>query len=271
MAKIIIDAKKRLGIYEYLREIIQYRELLVNLAYRDFKIRYARTLLGVSWTIVQPMLTLMIFTLIFQQFLKVNSGKTPYLLFALSGLFTWNYFAFVVSNAGASLISYRNIIQKVYFPHLVLPMSKALLGLGDMLINGLLLILLMLFYQIMPSLQILFLPLFIILLLVFSLGLGIWLCALSVYYRDLQTLMPFLLQIGIYLSPVAYPSTLVPDQWQLIYYLNPMAGILAGLRWCLFGEPFSSLCWISYGLAGFIFISGFLFFRKAEDVIVDIL
>ena len=271
MARIIVDASKRPGIFSYLKELIAFRELLITLAFRDFKIRYTRTLLGITWAFLQPLFILLVFAFLFNQVLEIKTGEIPYLVFAFSGLWIWNYFAFVVSNAGSALINYRNVIQKVYFPRLILPLSKGVLGLGDLCINAILLIALMLVYQTPLKINIVFLPLILLLLWLFSVGLGIWISALSIQYRDLQALMPFLLQVGIYLTPIAYPDSLIPDNWKVLYFFNPLAGLINGVRWSLFGEPFLHLSWISFCVALLIFISGFLFFRRFEYDMVDVL
>lgn len=271
MKKTVIDASKKPGIFTYLKEILAFRELLLSLAYRDFKLRYTRTYLGFSWAFIQPIFMLLVFGFIFNQVLNISTGNIPYLLFAFSGLWIWNYFAFVVNNAGVSLINYQNIIQKVYFPRIILPLSKGVLGLGDLCINAIILGLLLLIFQVSPSINIIFLPLFLVLLCLLAVGLGIWISALSIHYRDLQSLMPFLLQVGVYLTPVAYPDQLIPEKWKLLYFLNPLAGLLNGFRWSFFGEPLLNYSWLSFGIVLLVFISGFLFFRKLEYTMGDVL
>jgi lipopolysaccharide transport system permease protein len=250
------------------KEIFHYRDLFWVLALRDLKVRYVQTSLGLLWSMARPAATLLVFIFIFQRIANVKTA-VPYPLFAIVGLSAWTYFASVITSAGSSIISSQNMIRKIYFPRLVIPLSKALVSLVDFGIALLFVIVLMIYYQIKPSYTILYLPLFLIMNIVTALAFGIWVSALSVRYRDVQQLIPFLIQLGIYLTPVAYPTTLIGGRW--LYYLNPMTGIVDGFRWCLIGgAPLGTTVYISFIIVLLIFISGLYYFRHTERVMADI-
>jgi lipopolysaccharide transport system permease protein len=271
VSKIIIDANKKKRISLNFKELFEYKDLLFVLAYRDLRIRYVQTFLGFAWAIFQPLITLLIYTLVFGLAIRINTHGVPYPLFAFSGMFAWAYFAYVMSNAGASVINAQNMISKIYFPRLIIPLSKALVALVDLGIHFLFLGAVFLMYQYAPSWKIFLLPIFILLLLLCALGVGIWLSALVIRFRDFQQIANFALQIGAYLSPIAYPSEIIPEKYQLFYFLNPMAGVIEGIRWSLLDKELPPFVWISYALVGFIFISSLFYFRKIERVMADII
>ncbi|MFQ3598950.1 MAG: ABC transporter permease [Chloroherpetonaceae bacterium] len=264
----VIDANKKFSLN--LGELVAYRELLFMLAYRDVKVRYAQTALGVLWALIQPLTTLLIFTLVFGRVVKVDTSGVPYTLFALSGMSLWGYFSTVMSQAGNSIIASQNMVKKIYFPRLIIPLSKSISAFIDFGITLLFLLGMMLYHQYIPSANALWIPFFILATVFSALGVGIWLSALSIRYRDLQYVLPFAVQLGLYASPVAYPSSLVPEQYLVFYYFNPMAGMIDGMRWAMFGTPISSGIFISFAVAVLLFVSGFIYFRKIEGEIADI-
>lgn len=271
MGKTVIDASKgKLGIN--LGELFAYKDLFLTLAFRDIKVRYAHTMLGVAWTILQPAATLLIFILIFSKAIHVDTGSVPYALHALTGLCAWNYFSTVLTQAGGSIVGQQSMIQKIYFPRLIIPLSKSLAALLDFGITLGLLFALIIYYNFRPPIQIVMLPLFIALNILAALAVGIWLSALTVRFRDFQYITPFMVQFGLYATPVAYPSSLIPAKYQLIYSLNPMVGVIEGFRWCILGEsPPSSYAYLSSFMLALMLISGMFYFKKVESTMADIL
>lgn len=275
MAKIVIDSSKKfkgLGV----RELLASRDLFYTLAWRDFKIRYSQTFIGVLWGVIQPALQVTVLWMVFSHFVGIQTGSTPYLAFLLTGLSPWAFFSFVVTNSGNSIIGAQNMVKKVYFPRLVIPLSKAALGLIDFLIYLLILTVILIFYRYTPPPQVIFLPLFILLNIIAALSVGIWLSALSIRYRDFQFIIPIMVQLGFYITPVIYPAdkvvTKLPAWASYLYFLNPMAGIIQGFRWCLLGAtPPGLYSFISFGIIALIFTSGVLYFRKVESVMSDII
>lgn len=274
MYKIVVDANK--GKFSLnLRELIEYRDLFLILAYRDLRIRYAQTFLGLLWAFIQPLATLLIFTVVFGRAVKVDTEGIPYPVFAISGLAAWTYFSFVLNQSGYSIIGAQEMIKKIYFPRLVIPLSKALVGFVDFAIALLFLFLLMLYYRVVPSVNIIFLPIFIILTILSALAAGIWLSALTIRYRDFQHVIPFLVQFGLYATPIAYSASVITDNlpsWaSYIYYLNPMAGVVEGFRWCLLGGSAPHhLSYVSFAIIAVMFTTGLLYFKKVERVMADI-
>lgn len=266
---IIDSSQKRININ--LKEIYAYKDLMFTLALRDLKVKYAQTVLGFIWAGLQPLTTLLIFTLVFGKVAKVDTGNIPYPLFALCGMSAWTYFAFVMSQAGNSIVGAQGMISKIYFPRLIIPLSKSVVGLVDFAITFIFLIGVMIYYGFYPSFNIVFFPFFLILALISGLMVGIWLSALTVRYRDFQQIIPFAVQFGMYATPIAYPATLVPAEYQVIYFLNPMAGVVEGFRWSLLGgEAPGFLTLISAGLVILLFIGGLFYFRSVEKVMADI-
>lgn len=270
MSKIIVDSR-RSGFRIDLAELKNYRDLFYILAYKDLRVRYAQTFLGFLWALLQPLATLFIFILVFGMAIKVDTGGIPYPLFAISGISMWAYFGFVLNQSGNSIIGAQEMIKKIYFPRLVIPLSKAVVGFVDFAVALLMLAILMIFYGYAPSSTVLFAPLFIILNIMAALSVGIWLSALTIRYRDFQHVIPFLVQFGLYATPVAYPARLVPEKYQLIYNLNPMAGVIQGFRWSIFGgDPPDVYFYISMAVIMLLFISSLFYFKKVEDVMADI-
>lgn len=274
MSKIVIDARKdssRLS----LKELFLYKDLFLVLAYRDFKVRYAQTYLGFLWAFIQPVAFLGVFTLVFKKAIGVETGDVPYPLFVLAGMIIWSYFSYVISESGNSIIGEQELIKKIYFPRIIIPLSKSLVGIVDFLIATLLVIALILFYESPLTKTVLLFPFFVFCGTMAALGIGIWVSALSIKYRDFQHILPFLLQIGLYISPVAYPSSLVVSDankvLKVLYYLNPIAGVIEGVRWSLFTashlDPYFS---ISIATGFILLISGRYYFMRVESTMADI-
>lgn len=254
-------------------ELKRFKDLFWVLAWRDYKVRYAQTTLGFLWAILQPVLTLTILALVFSQ-LNESHSKTPNLIFVLCGLSIWTYFSFVLINSGSSLIQNQGMIKKIYFPRIIVPFSKAIVGLIDLGITLVLLVILLIYFRFMPGPNIWLAPVFILLSVITSLGIGLWISALTVRFRDFQHVLPFLVQIGLYASPVAYDSRVITSRlpgWAAdLYYLNPIAGIIEGFRWSIVGGTFHSAgLFISIGVGSLIFISGLFYFNKIEKDIAD--
>lgn len=255
-----------------LREVWAYRELLYFLTWRDIRVRYKQTVLGAAWAIIQPFFTMVVFSIFFGHLAKVPSEGLPYPIFAYCALLPWNYFAGALDRAGNSLVGSANLISKVYFPRLVVPISAVLAGLLDFAIAFLVLIGMMLFYGIVPTAAVLTLPLFLFMALATALGVGLWLSALNVQYRDVRYAIPFLIQFWLFATPVAYPSSLVPERWRALYGLNPMAGVVEGFRWALLGrsEAPGPLLGVSVVVVALLFVGGLFYFRRMEKTFADV-
>jgi lipopolysaccharide transport system permease protein len=268
----IIDASKK-SFFPDLKELWRYKDLLYTLTWRDFRIRYAQTTVGLLWAVIQPLFTLAILHLVFGTFIGVDV-KIPHLVFTVAGMSIWTYISYVITNSGSSIISNQAMVKKIYFPRIIIPLSKAFVGLIDLGITLIILIGLLIYYKIDISSTIWFAPLFILMAIIAALGIGIWLSALTVRYRDFQHVVPFLVQIGLYLSPVAYPAEFATQKLPLwaanLYYLNPVAGIIQGFRWSLFGGEFpGNMMWLSFGMVIFTFLSGIWYFNKSESEMAD--
>ncbi len=270
MNKIVIDASKsRLSLN--LKELFEYRDLFLILAWRDLRVRYAQTFLGLLWAFIQPLVTLLIFTLIFGRAIKVDTGNIPYPVYALTGMLAWSYFAYVLNQSGQSIIGSQEMVKKIYFPRLIIPLSKAVTGLVDFLVTLVFLIGIMIFYHAPISTNIYQLPFYLILGVLAALGVGIWASSLTIRYRDFQHVVPFLVQVGLYATPIAYPASLVPEKYLFIYHLNPMAGVVEGFRWSILGtDPISQYAWISFVVIVVLFISSLFYFKRVERVMADI-
>lgn len=255
-----------------LGQLWEYRELLYFLAWRDVKVRYKQTALGVAWVVLQPLLTTLIFTVIFGNLAKLPSENLPYAVFAMAGLVPWSYFSSAFSKGGASLVNSANLISKVYFPRLIVPITGVLGGLIDFAIGFVVLLVLMLAYGVAPTAAVLTLPFFVLLAVVTALGVSLWLSALNVQYRDITYLIPFLSQFWLYATPVVYPASLIPEKWRLIYGLNPMAGVVEGFRWSLFGtgEAPGPMLAVSVAVSLALLVSGAFFFRRMERTFSDV-
>lgn len=275
MGKVIVDANKS-SFSLNLKELYSYRDLFLILAYRDLRIRYSQTFLGLAWALLQPLITLIIFTLVFGRFVNVDTGGVPYPVFALCGMLAWTYFSFVMNQSGNSIIGAQEMVKKIYFPRLIIPLSKAVVGLVDFFIALIFLAALILWFHVPFSANIYMLPFFLVATLVSSLAVGIWLSALSIRYRDFQHVTPFLVQIGLYATPIAYPSETVirtlPDWAVVLFYLNPMAGIVEGFRWSILGQGnMHGVSYISFAMVVILFMTGLVYFRKVERIMADIL
>ncbi len=255
-----------------LRELWQYRELLSILVWRDLKVRYKQTALGVAWIVLQPLTTTLIFSLIFGQLVHVPSGDLPYPVFVLAALVPWTYFATTLTRSSTSLVQNAHLITKVYFPRLMIPLAGTINGLADLAIACVSLMLLMLFFGLLPSSSILLAPFFLMLVFALALGASLWLAACHVHYRDIDHLLPFMLQVWMYASPVVYPSSLIPERWQPLYFLNPMAGAVEGFRWAVTGHgqaPGITLVPSAIAVLA-ILASGAIFFRRTERTFADV-
>jgi lipopolysaccharide transport system permease protein len=227
----------------YWRDLWQYRELFRVLAWRDISVRYKQTVIGAVWALIRPFLTMVVFTIVFGKLAKLPSdGTAPYALMVFAGVLPWSFFATALADASNSLIGNANLISKVYFPRLVVPIAAVMVAFVDFLISFAILVALMIWYQFMPGWQILLLPAFAGIAFMASLGVGVWITALNVKYRDFRYVIPFIVQLGLYVSPVGFSSNIIPDQWRLMYSLNPMVGVIDGFRWCLLGVEVSSIC-----------------------------
>lgn len=269
--KIIQSGKK--SIFPDFKELYRYKDLFLTLSWRDFRVRYAQTAIGFLWAFLQPIVTLFILTLVFNQFAGVKT-KIPHLLFTVSGLSIWTYFSYVMTNSGSSIIQSQDMVKKIYFPRLIIPISKAVVGLIDFSITLIILIVLMFYYQIAPAKTIIFAPFFIGIGILAALSVGIWLSALTVRYRDFQHVVPFLIQIGLFLTPVAYPVEMVSERlpkWaESIYYLNPIAGAVQGFRWSVFGGSMpNSMVFLSFAMVLVLLFTGLLYFKKIESEMAD--
>jgi lipopolysaccharide transport system permease protein len=255
----------------------EYRELLYYLVWRDIKVRYKQTALGVLWVLLQPVVSMGIFAVLFGLLLGVSSGNVPYPVFAYVALLPWNYFAHSLSRSSTSVVSSSQLITKVYFPRLIIPLSGVLAGLVDFAIALLVLIGLMIYYGLAPTPAVLLLPLFMLLAMATALGFGLWLSALNVRYHDINHLVPFMVQVWMYLTPVVYGSTLIPERYRFLLNLNPMTGVVQGFRWALLGnhlaeaKPPGILFAVSVAITLLVLISGVFYFRRTENTFADVI
>ncbi len=255
-----------------LKELWEYRELLYFLTWRDVKVRYKQTALGAAWAILQPLLTMIVFSLFFGRLAKMPSDGVPYPLFSMAGLVPWTFFSFGLTQSTNSLVSSANMIKKVYFPRLTIPMATVLSGAVDLVLAFLILVVMMLWNGIRPTPNMLWLPVFVLLALITSLGVGLWLSALNVKYRDIRYVVPFLVQFWMYATPIAYPSSLLRNPWRTIFGLNPMTGVVEGFRWAMLGthtRP-GAIIAISSLAALLLLIFGAFYFRRMEKTFADV-
>ena len=259
----------------YWRDLWHYRELFLILAWRDVAVRYKQTLIGVAWAVLRPFLTMVVFTVVFGKLAKLPSdGQTPYALMVLAGMLPWYLFSSALGGAADSLIGSANLISKVYFPRMIIPMATIVTALIDFLISLVILIAVMLWYRFAPGWQLLLLPGFLALAVLASLGPGLWISSLNVKYRDFRYVIPFILQIGLYISPVGFSSGIVPEQWRLLYSLNPMVGVIDGFRWCILGgeSPLYGPGFVLSLVAVIAFLwLGITHFRSTEKTFADLI
>lgn len=259
-------------VHPNVREIWDYRELLYFLVWRDVKVRYKQTVLGVAWAVLQPFLTMIVFSIFFGVLGRVSSEGLPYPLFFYAALVSWTYFASCVRRSSDSLITSSSLISKVYFPRLILPLAGVLSSLVDFGFAFLVLIIMMLFYGVVPNWSVLLLPAYLLLALTTAIGAGLWLSALNVRYRDFRFVVPFLVQTWFFVTPVIYPSTLVPEPWRTWYGLNPMVGVVEGFRHALLATTTTTglMIWVSAVVSLLLLISGVYFFRRMEHTFADV-
>lgn len=255
-----------------LRELLAYRELVYFLIWRDIKVRYKQTALGVVWAVLQPFMTMVIFTLVFKKIANMPSENLPYPIFAYTALLPWNLFAGALNRTTMSVVGQSNLISKVYFPRLIVPLSATISGVVDFMIAFVILIGMMIWYGIAPTWGVLSLPLFMFLALTAAFSVGLWLSALNVKYRDVGHTIPFLVQLWLFVSPVAYSVTMIPEKWQLLYSLNPMAGVIEAFRWALLGKqhPDFSVIAISTVMVFVLLCGGLVYFKRMERTFADI-
>jgi len=271
--ELIIDAgRSERG---YWRDMWQYRELFQIMAWRDVVVRYKQTVIGAAWALIRPFLMMVVFTVVFGKLAKLPSdGAAPYALMVLAGMLPWAFFSTGLTDAANSLLGNASLITKVYFPRLIVPVAAVMAAFADFLISFALLLVLMGWYRFPPSWQILLLPIFVAITFIASVGIGVWIAALNVKYRDFRYVVPFIVQLGLYVSPVGFSSNIIPEQWRLTYYLNPMVGAIDGFRWCLLGGESALYLpgfWLSIAIALLLLWVGIRQFRKMEESFADLI
>lgn len=259
---------------QYWQDIWRYRELFYFLAWRDILVRYKQTVIGIIWALIRPFLTMVVFTVVFGQLAKLPSEGAPYPILVFSAMLPWQFFSNSLSECSNSLITNANLLSKVYFPRLVVPTSAVVVSFVDFMISGMILLALMAWYNFVPSWRILTLPLFIGIAFAASMGAGLWLASLNVQYRDFRFIVPFIVQFGLYISPVGFSSSIVPEQWRFIYSLNPMVGVIDGFRWAILGgesKLYLPGFMLSMVLVVLLLVSGIWYFRKMERTFADVI
>ena len=259
---------------QYWQDLWRYRELLYFLTWRDILVRYKQTSVGIAWALIKPLTTAIAFTIVFSNIAKLPSDGVPYPILVFTALLPWQFFADTLMRCSSSLVSNAHLISKVYFPRLIVPASALAVSFVDFLISITILLALMAWYSFIPSWRILTLPLFLLIVALAAMGFGLWIASLSVAYRDFQQIVPLLIQFGLYVSPVGFSSSIVPEQWRSLYYINPMVSVIDGFRWAILGRD-TQIYWlglaISFSLVLFIFISGIWYFRKTERTFADVI
>jgi lipopolysaccharide transport system permease protein len=255
-----------------LDEFWAYRELLYFFVWRDIKVRYKQTVLGASWAIIQPLFTMVIFSLFFGKLAQVPSDGVPYPLFRYAALVPWPFFANAVTQASNSLVAGSSMLKKIYFPRMIMPTATVLAGVVDFTLAFIVLLGMMFFYGFAPTINVIWLPFFLLLALVTSLGVGLWLSVMNVQFRDVRYIIPFLTQAWLFLTPIAYPSSLIPEPWRILYGLNPMAGVVEGFRWALLGTDTAPgpMIIVSSVVALVLLIGGAFYFRRMEKIFADV-
>jgi len=269
----VIKPKKGLVPIDF-AELWRYRELFWFLALRDILVRYKQTVIGIAWAVIQPVLIMLVFTVIFGKLAKLPSGGIPYPVLTFVALLPWQFFSDALSQTSNSVISNAGMVSKIYFPRLIMPVSAVISGMVNFAISFIILIGLMLWYHIVPTVTVFLLPLFFLLAAATALGAGLWLSALNVEYRDVKYVVPFFVRMGLYVSPVGFLSSVVPEKYQLLYSLNPMVGVIDGFRWCLLGGkvmPYWPGCWLSVFIAVVLLVTGAYYFRRMERAFADVI
>ena len=268
--KILVIEANRTGML-YLRDFWNYRELFFTLAWRDIVVRYKQTIVGILWTILRPLATMVIFTFVFGKIAKLPSDAgVPYVLMVFGGMLPWQFISGTITLGSDALVGNRGLISKVYFPRIIIPTARTITALVELLINALLFMLLFIWYQYVPSWHIVFLPLFLLMAILLALGTTYFISSLNVKYRDFQYVVPFIVQLGLYISPIGFSSSVVPEKWRLLYACNPVVGIVDGIRWCLFNAPLMKESVIAAAMISIlIFLFGVWFFRKTESEFAD--
>lgn len=257
----------------YWRDLWSYRGLLYFLAWRDIVVRYKQTVFGIAWVVLRPLATIVVFTVVFGKLAGLPSGDTPYALMVFAGLIPWQFFTGAFGGASESLVANANMLSKVYFPRLVYPASTMIVSVIDLAVSLAVLAALMVYYRFSPDWRVLYLPAFILLAFLLALGSGLWASALNVRYRDFRQIIPFIVQFGLYLSPIGFSRMIIPENWQLLYSLNPMVGIIEGFRWALLGggnEIYLPSLYLSVGFTTVLLGTGLWYFRSTERNFVDI-
>jgi len=258
----------------YWKDLWRYRELFYFLAWRDILVRYKQTIIGFSWALFRPLLTMIVFTIIFGKLARLPADNAPYPIMVFAAMLPWQFFASAFADAGNSMIGNANMISKIYFPRLVIPTSAVIVSFVDFFISFTILVGLMVWYGFVPDLRILMLPLFVLFAFAASLGASLWIAALNVKYRDFRYIIPFVVQMGLYISPVGFSSSIVPEKWRLVYSINPMVGVIDGFRWSIIGGDYQ-LYWpgffLSLLLVAVILVGGVRYFRKSENLFADVI
>lgn len=262
-----------MGALHYWRDLWRYRELFLFLAWRDILVRYKQTAIGIAWSVLRPLATMLVFTIVFGKLAKLPSNGVPYPVMVYAAMLPWQFFANSLTECSNSLIDNANLLTKVYFPRLIVPAGAVIVSLVDFAISAVILAGLMIWYRIVPDINFLTLPLFVGMAFMASFGTGLWLAALNVKYRDFRYVVPFLVQFGLYISPVGFSTAIVPEQWRFLYFLNPMVGVIDGFRWALLGNAFP-VNWngllLSFCLTMLIFLGGLIYFRNMERSFADV-
>jgi len=270
--EIIIEAGRTEA--QYWKDLYRYRELFYFLSWRDILVRYKQTVIGIAWAVIRPFLTMFVFTIVFGKLAKLPSEGAPYPILVFSAVLPWQFFANALSETSNSLIGNANLISKIYFPRLIIPASSVITSFVDFLISGIILVALIIWYQFVPGWRVMTLPFFVAISFAASIGCGLWLAALNVKYRDFRYIIPFIVQFGLFISPVGFSSSIVPAKWRLLYSLNPMVGVIDGFRWAILGEGFL-LYWPGFilclSLVVIILVTGLRYFRKTEKTLADVI
>jgi lipopolysaccharide transport system permease protein len=268
-----IIIKPGMGALHYWRDIWRYRELFFFLAWRDILVRYKQTVIGIAWSVIRPLATMLVFTIVFGKLAKLPSNGVPYPVMVYAAMLPWQFFANALTESSNSLVDNANLLTKVYFPRMIVPASAIIVSLVDFFISCVILCTLMAWYRFVPDVKILLLPAFLLMAFIASFGAGLWLSALNVKYRDFRYVVPFLVQFGLYISPVGFSSAIVPERWRFFYFLNPLVGVIDGFRWAILGDAFP-VNWpgflLSCILVVSVFAGGVYYFRRMERSFADV-